>query len=285
MKEIIVAMIGYGGIARAHAKGYSTLADENYPVKLVAVCDVDEKRFESQMSINIETGQKGLPEDVHIYTDVEELIKNEEYDMVDICIPTYLHKEYAVRFMELGKDVLCEKPMALNSKDCEIMIETSKKTGRKLMIGQCLRFNPAYLYLKECIDNNTFGQIRHISMHRLSALPRWGFEHWFEDAEKSGGCILDMHIHDVDMARFLLGEPEAVSVCSIDNEMRWQYNNTRLFYKNALVTINGSWDEGDSFVFGVGFRARFEKASVVLEGSILKVYPNEGEAFIPEVPA
>lgn len=283
MKEVRVAMIGYGGIARAHAKGYAALAAENEPVKLVAVCDVDEKRFSNELKINIETDKSMLSEDVHIYTDVDELIKNEEYDMVDICLPTYLHKEYAIKFMELGKDVLCEKPMALSSSDCELMIKTAEKTGRKLMVGQCLRFDPNYLYLKECIDSGKFGKLRHLSMHRLSALPVWGFEHWFEKTEKSGGCILDMHIHDVDMARFLLGEPESVSVIALDDVVRWQYENTRLFYKDAFVTINGSWDEGGTFVFGVGFRARFEKASVVLEGSKLKVYPNEGDAFIPEI--
>ncbi len=285
MKELKVALLGYGGIARAHANGYAMLAAENFPVKLVAVCDVDEKRFESQLDINIDNSSKGLPADIHIYTDVEELIKNEDYDMVDICLPTYLHKEYAVRFMELGKDVLCEKPMALNTLDCEKMVQVAQKTGRKLMIGQCLRFSPQYLYLKECVDNGTFGALRHLTMHRLSALPKWGYEHWFEDDTKSGGCILDMHIHDVDMARFLLGEPEAISVCSIDKETRWQYNDTRLFYKDALVTVRGSWDEGGTFVFGVGYRARFEKASVVLDGSNIKVYPDEGEPFVPEIPA
>ncbi len=284
MNEVKVAMIGYGGIARSHAKGYAALVAEGFPIKLVAVCDIDPKRFESELSINIDNDSKKLPEDVHIYTDIEELIKNEEFDMVDICLPTYLHKDYAIRFMELGKHVLSEKPMALNSAECEQMLEVSRKTGSNLMIAQCLRFNPYYLFLKDCVDNNTFGQMRHIFLHRLCALPRWGYEHWFEDDQKSGGCVLDTHIHDVDMARFLLGEPEAVSMCSVDADVRWQYENTRLLYKNTLVTINGSWDEGGSFIFSSGYRARFEKASVVLDGSKIKVYPDEGEPYVPEIP-
>ena len=284
MKEVKVALIGFGGIARAHNVGYRILAKEDAPIKRVAVCDVNPEQFASQLSINIQTENEGLPADIHTYTDVEELIAKEEFDMADICLPSYLHKEYAIKLMEAGKHVLSEKPMALNSADCEEMIAASVRTGRKLMIGQCLRFNAAYLYLKDCVDSGRFGKVRHVFMHRLSAQPRWGFERWFEDTEKSGGCILDMHIHDVDMARFLFGEPEAVSTVALDGDTRWQVENTRLYYKNMLVSINGSWDEAATVRFSAGFRVRFDDASVVLEGGKVTVYPEKGEVYSPELP-
>lgn len=284
MEEVKVALVGFGGIARAHNVGYRILAKEGAPVRLVAVCDVNPDQFASQLNINIETENKGLPADIHTYTDVDELIANEEFDMVDICLPSYLHKEYAIKLMEAGKHVLSEKPMALTSSDCDEMIEVSRRTGRKLMIGQCLRFNAAYLYLKDCVDSGRFGKARHVFMHRLSAQPRWGFERWFEDTEKSGGCILDMHIHDVDMARFLFGEPEAVSTVALDGDTRWQVENTRLYYKNMLVSVNGSWDEAATVRFSAGFRVRFDDASVVLEGGKVTVYPEKGEVYSPELP-
>lgn len=284
MKEVKVALIGFGGIARAHNKGYTILANENAPVRLVAVCDVNPKQFESQLSINIDTGKSGLPADIHTYTDVNELIAKEEFDMADICLPSYMHREYAIKLMEAGKDVLSEKPMALSSADCDEMIAAAKCTGRKLMIGQCLRFNAAYLYLKDCVESGRFGKVRHVFMHRLSAQPKWGFEHWFEDDTRSGGCVLDMHIHDVDMVRFLFGEPEAVSMYSVDGETRWQVENTRMYYPNMLVSINGSWGEAATVKFSAGFRVRFDDASVVLEGGKVTVYPEKGEVYSPELP-
>ena len=285
MKEIRVALIGFGGIARSHAKGYQRLAAEGVPVRLVAVCDVNPARFTTAVSMNLGTGKTVLPEGVHTYTDVEELLANEEFDMADVCLPTDLHKPYAIRLMEAGKHVLSEKPMALCSADCDEMLAVANRTGVRLMIGQVLRFDAAYLYLKECVESGCFGAVRHVFMHRMCGLPRWGHEHWFEDHRRSGGCLLDTHIHDLDMARFLFGEPYAASAVSIDGDMRFQAQNTRLYYKNMLVSIDGSWDEASTVHFCAGFRVRFEKASVILEGGRLTVYPEgEGEPYTPEIP-
>lgn len=284
MEEIKVAIIGFGGISRAHYKGYRILAGECVPVRLVAVCDVNPKQFEKQFQINIDTGKEGLSNEIRKYTSVEELIAKENFDMADICLPTYLHKEYAVKLMQAGKHVLSEKPMALCAKDCDEMIRVSKETGVHLMIGQCLRFNAAYLYAKECIQSGVFGKVQHVFMHRMCALPRWGFEHWFEDAARSGGCLLDTHIHDVDMARFWFGEPRAVSTLSLDGEMPWQVQNTRLYYPDMLVSIDGSWNEADTAKFSSGYRIRFREASVVLDKGQVTVYPMHGEPYSPELP-
>ena len=285
MNEVKVAIIGFGGIARSHYKGYQILESENEPIKIVAVCDINPNQFTALVNINNATDEGGLSSEIHTYTDVDELIANEDFDMADICLPSYLHKEYAIKLMEAGKHVLSEKPMALSSAQCDEMLEASKRTGRKLMIGQCLRFAASYLFLKDAIDNGTFGKVRHMFMHRLSAQPRWGFERWFENTEKSGGCILDMHIHDVDMARFLFGEPEAVSTVALDGDVRWQVENTRLFYKDTLVVINGSWGEADTVKFNSGYRVRFDTASVVADQSgKITVYPNEGEPYSPQLP-
>lgn len=285
MKEVKVAMIGFGGIARAHYAGYNLLAEEGAPMRLVAVCDVDAEKFERPVKINIDGGADMLSENIHRYTDIERMLEEEDFDMADICLPSYLHKEYSVKMLKAGKHVLCEKPMALSGAECDEMIEASRLSGKRLMIGQCLRFSASYLYLKKCVDSGEYGKLKSIFMERRSAQPRWGFEHWFEKTEKCGGCILDMHIHDVDMARFLLGEPYAVSVISYDADVRWAVENTRLYYKDAMVVINGSWDESATTQFFAGFRARFEGATIELADGALKVYPDKGEPFVPELPA
>jgi predicted dehydrogenase len=93
-----------------------------------------------------------------------------------------------------------------------------------------------------------------------------------------------MHIHDIDMARYLLGEPTSVSVTAFNGQTRWQMENTRLFYPNVTVVADGSWNEGRKSPFSAGLRARFEKAQVVMQGYAVKVYPNEGEPFVPDIP-
>lgn len=281
-KDVRVAIVGFGGIARSHNIGYDKLVKAGEPVRLVAVCDINEEQFKSHMNINIPVGDVGLPADIHTYTSVDELIANEDFDMADICLPSYLHKEYAIKLMQAGKHVLSEKPMALNVQDCDEMIQIAKQTNCKLMIGQCLRFDDCYLYLKECIDSGRYGNLKHMFMERLSAMPRWGFEGWFHNTEKSGGCIMDMHIHDVDMVRFLLGEPQAVSTVALDDVVQWQVENTRMYYDNKLVVINGSWDESKKCSFKCGFRVRFDHATLISDCQKVTVYPDEGEIFTYE---
>lgn len=284
MRKIRVAMIGYGGIARSHNAGYNLLEKEGEPIQLVAVCDIDPSKFESYIGINIETGTIGLPADIHTYTSVDDLLANESFDMADICLPSYLHKEYAVKLLRAGKHVLSEKPMALSEAECDEMIAASNETGCRLMIGQCLRFNAQYLFLKHCVESGVYGKARHLFMNRLSSQPTWGFEQWYQDTDKSGGCILDMHIHDIDMVRFLFGEPEAVSSITLDGETRYQVVNTRVFYKDMLVSINGSWGEASGTPFQMDYRIRFDKATILFDGSKVMVYPEEGEPFEPKLP-
>lgn len=284
MKEVRVAMIGYGGIARSHNHGYRKLVEEGEPVRLVAVCDINEDQFKNQIGINIDTGATGLPADIHTYTDVDELLANEEFDMADICLPSFLHSKFAIKMLQAGKHVLSEKPMALSSQDCDAMIAAAKEANRKLMIGMCLRFDECYLYLKDCIDSGKYGNLTHLFMERLSAIPAWSFENWFQDTQRSGGCILDMHIHDIDMVRFLLGEPKAVSTIALDQKVRWQVENTRMYYDGKIVTINGSWSESPTTRFTAGFRAGFEKATVISNCETVTVYPNEGDPFTMEFP-
>lgn len=282
-KEVRVALIGYGGIARSHCAGYDLLKKEGAPVRLVAVCDIDPKKFGSTEKTNLGESGTGLADDIHTYTDLDKMLAGEEFDMVDICLPSYLHREYAVKMLKAGKHVLSEKPMALTAADCLTMLRTAKETGRRLMIGQCLRFEPSYLYLKECIDTGRFGRLKSLYMDRLSAQPMWGFEGWYTDTEKSGGCIMDLHIHDIDMARFLLGEPESVSSVATDGITRWQVVNTRMFYPGTLVIADGSWGEASGTKFRFGFRARFEQATVILDHGKVTVYPEGGSAYEVEL--
>ncbi len=281
MKELRVAILGYGGIARAHMNGYDRLEKEGLPIRRVALCDIDPQQFSAIQEINIKSEGEQTTGDLHLYTDFDEMLTNEQIDIVDICLPTYLHKEYAIRALRAGKHVQCEKPMALTAADCREMIAVAKEHGCHLMVGQCLRFNANYLALKELLDSGKYGRVITAHFERLSALPRWGFEHWFSDHTRSGGCLQDMGIHDIDMIRFLLGEPQAVSCMTYDHEMKRQGSSSILYYENGtVISANSSWCEADGFPFSSPFRVTMEKATAVWDGrGQVKIHPAGGEAY------
>lgn len=282
MREIRVAMLGFGGIAKSHKRGYEIFEKEGTQIKLVAICDIDPEQFTKVQEINLGAAHPYNMDGIATYTELDKMLATEDFEMVDICLPSFLHKEYTIRMLEAGKHVLCEKPMALCEADCLEMIETAKKYGKKLMIGQCLRFEPQYLYLKDLIDNETFGKVKYVNMTRISSLPLWGFERWFQDTARSGGCAMDLHIHDVDMLRFLFGEPTSVSAVAVDDVTRWQYISSRFFYDGFVAEATGSWLEPQGHPFRAGYRVCFDKATVVLDSAGITVYKTDGESYKAE---
>lgn len=278
---IKVAILGFGGIAKnAHLPAYQKL-EESGKVKLVAVCDVDSSRFTSDMGINIGASDSVLGGDVNTYTDWREMVEKEDFDMVDICLPTYLHAEMAIEMLNRGYHVLSEKPMSLEYADCLKMCEAAKAADRKLMIGQCLRFGNEYAFLKDAIDKGTFGKVLTGTFRRMSGPPIWGWDNWFMDYERSHGCILDMHIHDIDMMRHLFGEPVEVSCNTADIYSGKDIAHTRLFFPEHSMLIIGDWSQ-NGIDFNADYRVAFEKATVDFAAGQIKVYPRGGEAYTPD---
>lgn len=281
MSKIKVAIIGYGGIARLHYAAYKSLTDAGFPIEVVAVCEKNKESVFKSVSINLGGNVVALDEKIHIYGDADELIANESFDMADICLPTFLHKAMSVKLLMAGKHVLCEKPMALTSTECSEMVEASKASGKHLMIGQCLRFAPTYKYLKQCIDDKRFGELKYLELYRLCDYPKWAAD--FASLEKTGGCILDTHVHDIDIARFLLGEPNEVSCIEYKDVPRCQMADTRLFYDTVTVDAKVAWDETRLVPFVAGYQARFDNADVICEGASVVIDYKGGDRVPAEV--
>lgn len=279
---IKVGLIGFGGIARGgHLRPYARLEEKGI-AKLVAVCDVDPAQFEKKVEINIDDGETTLSTEIKRYTDWHDMLENESLDLVDICVPTFLHKELTVEVLKLGYNVLCEKPMSLNYNDCKEMCEAASAAGKKLMIGQCLRFAPAYVYLKNLVDEGTYGKVKSCVFQRLSKPPIWGWENWFMDYNKSGGCALDLHIHDIDMARYIWGNPKKVSCATADVYSKKDIVHSRLMYDDFSVMAIGDWTRM-GLPFSRSYEVAFEDATVIYDAKGVNVYPRNGEAFAPEI--
>lgn len=198
-----VGMLGYGSIAKSHTKAYQQLKKENAGVEVVAYCDIRPEQME------------GL-EGVRKYTDMEEFLEKEsgQLDYVDICLPTYLHAEAAIKAMKAGFHVLSEKPMALNYEQAQEMYVTAKETGKQLMVAHCNRFMGASKMIKKYVQSGELGKVRHAEYYREGGHPDNGYQDWFSNGALSGGAMLDLHIHDVDVIYDTFGMPEAVSAAA-----------------------------------------------------------------------
>ena len=276
-----ICMLGFGGIAKSHLKGYMASEAKGSEDKLVAVCDIDPTRFTAKIKMNIDSGKDTLPEHIHTYTDWKEMLATEQPDIVDICLPTYLHCEYTCKILEMGYNVQCEKPMGLNRAECDKMLETARRTGKKLMVGMCLHCEPAYVELKNMVDDGRYGKVRSAHFERLSALPTWGFENWFPDVSRSGGVSLDIHIHDVDIIAWIFGAPKAVSAVTVATEAcACRSIHSTFHYEDKIISAVGEWGMSNSWSFSAGYTVNFEKASIVFNTKgKTTVYPNEGEPF------
>jgi predicted dehydrogenase len=204
-----IGILGFGFMGNCHSNAYSTCKG----AKITAICDVDEARLRgnAQVAGNIAgvATRKQLSR-VNLYTDAKQLFVEPDVDVVDITLPTYLHAEYAIRAMQAGKDVICEKPMAISSADAKKMLAVAKKTRRRLFVAQCIRFWPAYATARDIIQSQKHGNVRSAVFTRLSATPTWSWNNWLHDPRKSGKAALDMHIHDADFVLYVFGKPKSV---------------------------------------------------------------------------
>jgi len=285
-----VGLIGIGFMGRTHLDNYIRLEKENYPVKLTALCDVDAAKFEGKF-VGGNIGANDTKYDFSkysLYTSIDEMLEKEDLDYVDIALPTYLHAEATIKALNKGLHVLCEKPMARTSDECAQMIKAAKTNNKKLMIGQCLRFWPEYEILKEYVDTGKFGKVTGAYFYRGGGSPIWSFENWLLVNEKSGGALLDQHIHDVDTINWLFGKPEKVSTLARNVIPGSGYDivSTNYIYPDSkVINAQDDWTLNGDYGFGMLYRVNFEKGSLVFQDGKLTIFPNEGKAFVPEHPA
>lgn len=252
-----VGLVGVGGISGNHIPAWEEM--EN--AELTALCDVRPERLDM------------YPGKRH-YTDFEEMLKNEQLDILDICLPTYLHADYAVRAMEQGIHVLCEKPISLKKEDVDRVYGAAEKHHVQFMVAHVLRFWPEYAQIKEIADSQRYGKLLSGHMTRVSEIPRWSWDGWMADEERSGLVPFDLHIHDLDFLVYMLGAPKAVKTARVKRTD--QDSLSALYeYEGAFVSAESAWYAAAA-PFTATFRFQFEGAVAVFDGQKLTVYETGG---------
>jgi predicted dehydrogenase len=221
---IKVGLLGLGFVGKIHlTQGY--LKFDKSEISLEACFDVAEDNL-------------ALVDCPRKYKDLDSFFENEcgKLDIIDICLPTFLHAEIAIKAMKQGFHVICEKPMALSIQDAEKMYKTSVETGKKLMIAHVLRFDEDYMQIKEYIDSEILGKPVHAKYTTFRAGVPGG---WFQNSNLSGGPIIDVHIHDADILTWFFGMPKSLSTIAPKKSDAGCYDSfsTNMEYDKLIVNV------------------------------------------------
>lgn len=272
-----VGLIGCGGMGTTHNMSLKALSEE-MNLEVTALADCREEFLEKAARV--------WPQAKKYQTGME-LLEAESLDLVHICLPSYLHTDHAVKAMEKGMNVFIEKPVCLTEEECRRLMEAERRSSGKVMVGQVVRSFPEYRYLKEVYEKKTYGRLSSIVMQRISGDTAWGFEDWFHDEAKSGSVVLDLHIHDLDFLRYMLGEPDSFEVCAsaFSSGMVSQVLTTYTF-GDVFASAEGVWHISPSVPFEASYRAEFEEAVVIFNGNktpAVTVYLKDGSVLCPEL--
>jgi len=262
MNLVKVGVVGCGGISGAHVPAWQGMED----VELVAICDIRPEKTE-----RYECDKK--------YTDFEKMLDENEFDIIDICLPTFLHCEYALKAMNRGINVLSEKPISLNESDVSLLYRTAEKNGVKYMVAQVLRFWDEYEVLKQIYDTRRYGKLISGTMFRLGNYPSGGWNNWYHDKQLSGGIPFDLHIHDVDFLVYAFGSPKNFNCHRVERPDQ-DYLSAVYEYEDFFITAEAAWFKA-GYPFFMGFRFQFEEAVVALERGGLTIYDTKGNRFMP----
>ncbi len=252
-KRLKIGLVGVGGISNAHIPAWEKLEE----AQLTALCDIRGESMERYP-------------DKKCYTDFDEMLDKENLDIVDICLPTYLHVEYALKALERGIHVLCEKPISLNRQDVARLYEAAQRSHVKFMVAQCVRFWPEYQFVRELFASRRYGRLLSGSMERLGSYPREGTSSWFRDEKRSGLVPYDLHIHDLDFMVDAFGVPKKTHSFRQKTENQ-DHIHVVYEYDGFAISADTAWYAAD-FAFKCGFRFQFETAVVELENGTLTVY-------------
>lgn len=265
-----VVLVGTGFMGKMHGNVYRLLPN----AELVAAVDKDPGRLLEYCNAF------GCPG----FATLREALDAVDANVVDICLPTDLHRDFALEAAAAGKHVFCEKPMARTVEQAAEMRQACAQAGVELMIGHCIRFWPEYALLKQMVDDQRLGRLLSLNLTRFGEFPSWSSDNWLADERRSGGGVLDMHIHDTDFALYLLGAPEEMVSFGTVDQRGPSFVFSTLRYGDAIIHIEGGWNLPPKTPFKMAFRAIFEHGAAIMDGGPMTIYREDGETWAPEFP-
>ncbi|MEO7122431.1 MAG: Gfo/Idh/MocA family oxidoreductase [Lacisediminihabitans sp.] len=189
-----IAIVGQGGMARAHAKAWNEIGLG------------DSIRYICAPGTSVPFDNAPA---ARFVTDLDAVLADTDIDIVSLCTPTPTHAELTLRCLAAGKNVLLEKPIALTLEDARAIADAAAQSAGILMVAHVVRFFEGYRVIRRQFDSGALGAPLAVRAERLSELP--GPSPWWHDESKSGGVVVDFAIHDFDQLNLILGTPLTAS--------------------------------------------------------------------------
>lgn len=255
------ALVGCGRISTRHAEHILNTGE------LVAVCDIIPEKADN-FAEKFKT---------KAYYSLEDLLRNEHdyIDIISICTPNGLHAEHAIRSLEGGVNVLCEKPMAINVYDCGEMIKAAERNNKRLFIVKQNRFNPPVAAVKKAIDDGVLGKILSVQLSCFwNRNPEYYLNSWKGTKSLDGGTLFTQFSHFIDLLYWMFGDVKTTKayIGNLEHKDIIEFEDTGVvameFLNGTLGSINytvNSYNknmEGSLTIFG-------EKGTVKIGGQYL----------------
>lgn len=191
---------------------------------------------------------------VDVTTSMDRILEDREIELVDICLPGYVHREYLLRCLEKGKHVFCETPFALTRDDANQMVNAACQYRKKVCVDTFMKFAAPYKYLFDMQKSRCHGLLKSLRIYRKTP-PIWGdlgLEH----------ITIDLMIHDLDIAAWLCGKPARVDTFGVTGNPGQSEVTGMLTYDGCNVQVTGNSMMPVTSPFSVGYEAIFERAAV-----------------------
>jgi UDP-N-acetylglucosamine 3-dehydrogenase len=267
-------LIGAGYMGKTHIEAYQKVSE----IQITAVADNNRQRAEELASVH----------NAKAYGDYREMIETEKPDFVDVCLPSRMHLDGVVTALEAGCHVIVEKPFAVELEDIDSMIATTKRTGKRLMVAHVCRFMPQYVYTRHIIEERSLGTPLFYNCWRNSETPNWSWDSWILNKSLSGGTIMDLSIHDIDIANWFFGIPKEYRAFETFHPKKEGSSHVLsvLDYSNgARASIEAGHLMPQGYPFMMGYRLLFERGTIEWnsdesDSSLIKIFTDNQQERI-----
>lgn len=254
-----VAIMGAGNMGKKHAGCYGSIPG----ARVVCVVDPNEGLGRALAE---KLGCAYAP-------DVNDVEKG-SVDMIDICLPTFLHVSAIEQAAQVCGNIVCEKPLALDPAEIAKVEALVEEKSLRLMIAHVLRFTDKYAAAKRLVDENAVGKINAITCLRRQKKPNWIVGGWLTNFRLSGGLAYDLAIHDLDYIAWLMGRPRKIFATAVDAaDGSVAHLRAQLVYDGCVAAVFSSWG------MPAGYNGGELESSFEIIGEAGRVYGDGNGAF------
>ena len=282
-----VMVIGFGFMGQTHVGSLREMRN----AELAGIVDpVDPKQRLATITGNCATKRVSLEEigSIRHFPSLDEALSASCADAAIIALPTKLHHESVIQCLKAGLHVMVEKPFAISLRECDNMVQTAKQTNRLLAVGYVVRWMKEYRFLKQTIASGRLGKLKYLKLSRITGIPNWGNWNDPEFIRASGGSLFDLVSHDIDFARFCLGEPDRIEAAKDLGRDQFKMISSVMRFRDADAVIEGGFVTPSGYPFSRTYAAYFENGTLVSSepGKVTEYRKDETQVydFLPDNP-